>query len=258
MLKNEDDDSAGGSVLERIVHVVGDSLSVVGLSPKQIHQALARVKLAKPVERILPTSALIGAISQVVDRPNSTAYQFYFNSLGIHLNVSGRDPNGVVSKEEYDEVRSELIDDLQTIRDPDGKKVFEAVLPKEDVYEGEHLEDAPDILLIPRDYRYDVSGSLLNTFRRYQHKNHKPEGILLTNQSLQNQEDAQIYDVAPTLAAEMGLPIDSLTDGSILTDAADEVIQENWDTLTEGYNNARDSGDTSSVEDRLANLGYME
>jgi predicted AlkP superfamily phosphohydrolase/phosphomutase len=243
------------------VEAVASALSAVGLSPRRIHRGLGAVGLDRTVERLLPEDVLVAAQNQVVDHKNSVAYQILFNSLGVHLNVEGREPNGQVSTEEYDDVREELIEKLSQVRDPEENLVFDDVLPREEVYEGTHLEDAPDIVLVPRDYQYDVSGSIVDTFRRYPHKNHKPEGILISNRNLDVDPDdgASIYDVAPTVTAALGLPVDTETDGKVLGPfEADE--RADWDDLAGEYRkvSALESGPTDNVEDRLADLGYME
>ncbi|QZP38248.1 alkaline phosphatase family protein [Halobaculum magnesiiphilum] len=259
-LKGKSDESKSSSTMSKAVSTTANTLSKVGLSPRRIHSALESVGLASHVERILPADALVAAQNQVVDHENSIAYQLLFNSLGIHLNVEGREPHGMVPQNEYEEVRSELIDELKEIRDPDGKLVFDDVRPREEVYEGKHVEDAPDIILFPRDFRYDVSGSILDTFRRNPHKNHKPEGILISNRDLNvdPEKGASIYDIAPTVAAELEIPVDTNTDGRVLTDVEETVERQDWDELAGDYASGGSDQDTSSVEDRLADLGYME
>jgi len=259
-LKGEDDTHESSGVADAI-EAVTSALSAVGLSPRRIHRGLGTVGLDKTVERLLPEDALVAAQNQVVNHKNSTAYQLLFNSLGVHLNVEGREPHGQVSSDEYDEAREELINELSQVRDPDGNLVFDDVLHREEVYSGPHLNDAPDIVLVPRDYLYDVSGSIVDTFRRYPHKNHKPEGILISNRDLDIDPDegASIYDIAPTVAAALGLPVDTETDGEVLGPfEADERV--NWDELAGDYRKAADSdsGLTDDVEDRLDDLGYME
>jgi predicted AlkP superfamily phosphohydrolase/phosphomutase len=257
-LKGETADEDNSSPVASVADTTVSVLSTIGLSPRRIHRLLGTVGLDKAVERVLPEDLLVAAQNQVVDHENSTAYQLLFNSLGVHLNVEGRDPSGVVPQSDYEDVRSELIEELEGVRDPDDELVFDAVKPREEVYDGKHLDDAPDILLFPRDYRYDVSGSILDTFRRYPHKNHKPEGILIANRPLENADRAEIYDIAPTVAAELGIPVDSNTDGKVLTDTEETVERRDWDDLVEDYADTSAESDTSSVEDRLADLGYME
>lgn len=254
-LKGKDDET---SPVAQGVKATANTLSKVGLSPRRIHHTLDSVGLSDYVERLLPEDALVVAQNQVVDYPNSKAYQLLFNSLGIHLNVEGRESQGVIPEENYEEVRSELVNELKKIRDPDGNLVFDDVRPREEVYDGKHLDDAPDIALFPRDYQYDVSGSILDMFRRNPHKNHKPEGILLSNRSLGDIDQAEIYDIAPTIAAELGIPVDTKTDGTVLTDTEEQVEREDWAELAGDYAGSNVERDTSSVEDRLADLGYME
>lgn len=256
-LKGEKDGD-GTTLIESTVGATASALSKVGLSPQRVHSGLSRVGLAGLVEQLLPEDALVAAQNQVVDHPNSQAFQLYFNSLGVHLNVEGRDPAGQIPQDEYEETRAELIEELEAVRDPDGNLVFDAVKPREEVYEGKHLEDAPDIALFPRDYQYDVSGSLLDTFRRYPHKNHKPEGILLSNRELACDGDASIYDIAPTVAAALGIPVDTNTDGEVLLPDTETVEYADWDELASGYVGTESDSDMSEVEDRLADLGYME
>ncbi|EMA43496.1 type I phosphodiesterase/nucleotide pyrophosphatase [Halococcus morrhuae DSM 1307] len=257
-LKGKDEESKDErSLLETAVETAASAATTAGLSPQRIHRGLSTVGLAAIVERLLPEDALVAAQNQVVDYSNSAAFQLYFNSLGIHLNVEGRDPAGTIPEADYEEVRAELVEKLERVRDPDGELVFDAVRPREEVYEGEHLEDAPDIALFPRDYRYDVSGSILDTFRRYPHKNHKPEGILLSNRPLDAGKQAEIHDVAPTVAAALGIPVDTNTDGEVLLDIEEQIERENWDGISHEYVDGRSNEASSSVEDRLADLGYM-
>lgn len=259
-LKGQLNESKSLLVTSKVVNITANTLSKVGLSPRRIHSTLESVGLASHIERILPEDSLIAAQNQVVDPENSIAYQLLFNSLGIQLNVEGREPHGIVPQNEYEEVRSELIKELKEIRDPDGKLVFDDVRPREEVYDGNHIKDAPDIVLFPRDFRYDVSGSILDTFRRNSHKNHKPEGILISNRDLNvdPEKGASIYDIAPTVAAELGIPVDTNTDGRVLTDTEETVERQDWDELAGDYASGGSNQDTSTVEDRLADLGYME
>ncbi|WP_458208922.1 alkaline phosphatase family protein [Haladaptatus sp. NG-SE-30] len=257
-LKGDVNNDSKSSNLGSSVKVVSDILTQIGFSPQKIHRGLSKIGLAETVERLLPEEALIAAQNQVVDHENSKAFQLYFNSLGIHLNVKGRDPEGIIPKHEYDNEREELMTKLRKVRDPDGNLVFDEVKPREAVYSGKHLEDAPDILLVPRDYQYDVSGSILDTFRRNPHKNHKSEGILISDHSLGNIDQAKIYDIAPTIAAALGIPVDSNTDGTVLPGFEETVERKDWDELAGNYINQKSDNDTRSVEDRLADLGYME
>jgi predicted AlkP superfamily phosphohydrolase/phosphomutase len=47
----------------------------------------------------------------------------------------------------YEQVRSEIISQLQLLRDPSGHPVADRVLPGEEVYSGRYLDQAPDIVI---------------------------------------------------------------------------------------------------------------
>jgi predicted AlkP superfamily phosphohydrolase/phosphomutase len=256
-LKGKDDEYS--SLLQTSLGTVMTALSTIGLPPNRIHRLLSSIGLAGMVERLLPEKALLAAQDQTVDYENSTAFQIFYNSLGIHLNLEGREPRGTVAKEQYDDLRSGLIEELSEIRDPDGNLVFDEVLPKEAVYGGKNIEKAPDILLVPRDYRYDVSGSIVEPFRRNPHKNHRPEGLFVTNlDTSESLDEASIYDIAPTVAASLGLPIDTQADGEVLPVVKDHGKRADWSEMTEQYRSTAHETTDREVEERLEDLGYME
>jgi predicted AlkP superfamily phosphohydrolase/phosphomutase len=47
----------------------------------------------------------------------------------------------------YEQIRSEIISQLQQLRDPSGHPVADRVLPGEEVYSGRYLDQAPDIVI---------------------------------------------------------------------------------------------------------------
>jgi predicted AlkP superfamily phosphohydrolase/phosphomutase len=257
-LKGEDD--ADGSAVATLLGRGMSAASKVGLTPNRVHTALSAVGLAGIVERLLPESALVSAQSRTVDWERSDAFQIFFNSLGVHLNWAGREPAGTLSNSEYEALREELIAELERVRDPDGNVVFDEVKRKEAVYDGPHLDDAPDLLLYPRDYDYDVSGSILGPFRRYEHQNHRPDGILVaagpgvTDATV---DRASILDVAPTLAALLDVPLDDDRDGSVLPFCEPPSEEAPWRSLAHIDYGSSEVTD-SDVEERLADLGYME
>lgn len=257
-LKGEDDQEE--SVATNLVERSMSAASRVGITPNRVHSALGAVGLAQMVERLLPESVLVSAQSQTVDWSHSEAFQIFFNSLGIHLNRAGREPGGTLSESAYEELREELIQELERVRDPDGNPVFDKVRRKEEVYDGPHLDDAPDLLLYPRDFRYDISGSILGPFRRYEHQNHRPSGILVASGPAITDvtvNEASILDIAPTLATLLDLPLDIDRDGTVLPFCTPSVEATSWHSLVDFEYGSMNKTD-SNVEDRLADLGYME
>ncbi len=80
---------------------------------------------------------------------SADAQAYSFIPGRFYLNLEGREPNGCVSEEDYEEVRAELRDDLLDLEGPDGRPVCDRVVTKEEAFRGEHDAIAPDLVAIP-------------------------------------------------------------------------------------------------------------
>lgn len=70
----------------------------------------------------------------------------------IFINLNGREPQGAVTQEKFDETRDSVIKILQELKDPKtGKKIMEKVYRKKEIYKGKFLSFAPDIAILPAD-----------------------------------------------------------------------------------------------------------
>jgi predicted AlkP superfamily phosphohydrolase/phosphomutase len=76
----------------------------------------------------------------------------------FYINLKGREAGGVVSREEYDDLRTKLMGELAELADDEGNRVIKDVLKKEDIYSGEHFDIAPDVVINPVD-GYDPKGA---------------------------------------------------------------------------------------------------
>ncbi|MFO8080742.1 MAG: alkaline phosphatase family protein [Armatimonadota bacterium] len=78
----------------------------------------------------------------------------------IYINQRGREPKGSVEPgDEYEALRDEIIAGLMELTGPDGERVLERVAKREELWKGDALGAAPDLLAIPRD-GYDLKSSL--------------------------------------------------------------------------------------------------
>ncbi len=153
----------------------------------------------------------------------------------VYVNVRGRCPNGIVDPgEEYEQVKGEIIRILSEATDPDsGRRVFEGVWPREELYDGPYLENAPDIVfeLAPG---YMTSNAILppgllrGRFLRPLREGwdisgyHRPEGVFVGfGPAFRHAEnlDLSILDIAPTVLYLMDLPIPGYMDGQIAREA---------------------------------------
>lgn len=77
---------------------------------------------------------------------DTKAYGLGINSL--YLNVEGREPEGCVKKEDFNELRNELARKLEKVVDPEtGSRPIHRVFNPEDIYSGEQTKNAPDLVI---------------------------------------------------------------------------------------------------------------
>lgn len=203
----------------------------------------------------------------------------------IFINLKGREPAGLVEPGgEYEALRDEIAHKLLELRDPDsGALLIERVYRREELYHGPYLDQAPDLVIKWRDYRYWGRG-------RYDQNvpplfeppstwdfselpltgTHRPEGVLIAcgpgispGTTLNG---ARIIDLTPTFLAFLGLSIPADMDGRVLTDLFEpgflQPTCEGEVVGTEGTTEAA-SGVNLSEEDekkilkRLGELGYL-
>ncbi len=67
----------------------------------------------------------------------------------FYLNLEGREPRGKIPNEQYKEKRSKLKSQLQQIKGPDGNKVCNRIIEKENAFHGDYDTIAPDLVAIP-------------------------------------------------------------------------------------------------------------
>ena len=252
------DDGADRTLPRRVAAASLSACSAVGLTPRRVAAALDRVGLLDPVRRRAPDSVVReAATAERVDFANSVAYMRLPVELGVRINVAGREPDGVVAPAEYESVRAEIIDRLAAAETPAGDPVFSDVLPREEVFHGPHVEDAVDVVTVPRGFeqfpaarlRGDVFGPPGEPW------NHKRHGLVsVTGPGIDPGElaDAHLLQVAPTVLATLSVPRSDRMDASELP-VVDSVGEERYPPKAEPVSAAGDD----AVADRLSDLGYL-
>jgi predicted AlkP superfamily phosphohydrolase/phosphomutase len=99
-----------------------------------------------------------------IDMRNTVAFSDELNYFpGIYLNLAGREPRGIVPAEQKRETVLKVRAALLSVRDPwSGQPVFKGVVPREELFDGPHLERAPDLLLdlhLDNGYSYNLMPS---------------------------------------------------------------------------------------------------
>ncbi|MFD1571692.1 alkaline phosphatase family protein [Halorubrum laminariae] len=138
----------------------------------------------------------------------------------FYLNLEGREPNGSVPESEYEATREELIEDLESLTGPDGRQVCKRIVKGETVFDGDHDDIAPDLVVIPADgfdLKSGFSGKEAVFTEGPRNGMHKFENSLLyaTDPDI-DVEGANLFDVTPTILDLMDIDVDESLDGDSL------------------------------------------
>ncbi len=222
------------------------------------------------------------------------AFSEEMNSLpSIWLHVQGRDPLGIVKQgKQYESLRSELIGKLESWMNPfTGNKVFKHVHKREDIYSGECLKFAPDLILEPElcgNYAYNFQHSSksppghtapirkLNTHEfagckgETMNGTHRPDGIFFARgpsfKKNYKLTGASIKDITPTILQLLHVNADLKMDGSSLQRALNQKTQRVdgryfSESPSAEYQENKKTELTEEEEkilkERLENLGYL-
>jgi predicted AlkP superfamily phosphohydrolase/phosphomutase len=230
----------------------------VGVTSQRVGAALERVGLADAVAARVP-DAVVRAGSEQVDFADSDAYARSRTECGVRINLEGREPAGTVPPDEYEAVRRELIERLSAVRTPEGDPVFETVARREAYFGGPEADRAVDVVTVPAGFDHLLSTTLAgDQFGPPSEPwNHKRDGIVAVTGPAAERCDlsgAHVFDVAPTVLATFGLAADERMDGTSLVEDAGVRAYPAFDPGSA----VRASPDEGAVEERLADLGYLE
>jgi len=216
----------------------------------------------------------------LIDWSQTRAYSGGSVEQGVFLNVAGREPMGTVQMGgEYHRVRDRLIEDLRkSIHPSDRKPLFDWVEPRENVYSGEYLDNAPDIIFSLREYRMvvgeDAEPPLVGPWSQPRAGFHRRDGIVvlagpMIRKGIQLGK-SRIEDVAPTLLACWGLAADEGMDGEVMRGAIEpEFLVAHPARRADFADHAQDAHatwglrrepcerDAEDMEDLLKGLGYL-
>ncbi|WP_137287216.1 alkaline phosphatase family protein [Halorussus salinisoli] len=266
--KASDDETAGSatagrSVTGQVVSAATTTLGRVGVTPGDAYALATRLGVGDLLSSVLPYEA-VSAASEGVDWANSMAYCRSVE-LGVRVNLAGREPAGVVTPEEYEQVRADLIRTLSELRTPDGDPVFEWVRRREEVYDGPYAEYACDVLFMPANMNHVLSTNLIGQeFVPIDDHDHERDGVFVAaGPSFEGSElDADrlsLTDVAPIAMAAAGLDVPARMTGEVPEGLLSEsVARADYGEVPFGSDDAPgDDASDGSVEERLSDLGYI-
>lgn len=232
-----------------------------GITSQRIGRTLERVGLLDVAQRLVPADA-VRAASEQIDFERSVAYMRTRPECGIRINLEGREPAGVVPEDDYEFVRDELVSLLSGLDGPDGRPVFEDVSPREQYFHGPHVDAAPDVITVPREFDTYLGTWLVGDEFEVPStptRDHVRTGVIAAAGAGIDHgasiDGAHLFDVAPTVLATFDVPPTDRMDGSPLpvVDALDPEPHTEYDRSI-----GEDTEDREQVEKRLAELGYID
>jgi len=125
----------------------------------------------------------IGKLQEVashIDWANSTAY--LSGPFGIRINLKGRQAWGKIPPEQYEKTCEAIITALKQLRDDKGQPVLQNVYKASELYKGDAVSEAPDIVLTFREdnnytaYAGEIGGDLFQPARG-KSGDHRIDGI---------------------------------------------------------------------------------
>lgn len=257
-IKTEGDSSSSESPL---VSTLMSAANRIGITPGMGYRVVKYLGIENEVLRFVPDS-VVGSIVESVDWQSSRAFCRTTSEQGIRINLEGRDSAGVVTEEEYESVRDEIIEILRELETPEGEPVFEMVCRREELYDGPHVEDSCDILFLPADMNHKISPNLVGeTMIPTNIYNHKKTGVFAASSPIINNnaeiESLSLLDIAPIVFACLDLPVPDRFQGSVPEGLLEiDVRSKAYEGIKYG-DDEEYTQDQQDVEDRLSDLGYL-
>jgi len=168
-----------------------------------------------------------GALFKFVDWSKTKAYSAGF--AGIYINLKGREGQGIVEESEKEGTVNDIIKKLEYFKDPkNNKKVITNAYKREEIYHGNYIGNAPDIVIgFEPGYRMSWQSAIggltqeifTDNLKKWDGDHivdplHVP-GVLFTNFKVNN-ENPCLMDIAPTILGILKINVPEEIDGKSL------------------------------------------
>ena len=203
-----------------------------------------------------------------VDWARTAAYMSAPGSYGININLKGRQSEGIIDEQDYEEYRDILIEKIANITHPaTRRRLFPKVLRREEVYFGDQVKFAPDLIIIPADYgimlHHSLNPGVLIDFPE-QKGMHRLEGVIGIHgkeyELTKKINEAQLEDITPTILAFFGVPIPEDMEGEALcrylhNHVREPLIKKDIKKQTSAVNYSEE--EVGEAKEGLRALGYL-
>ncbi len=199
---------------------------------------------------------------------------FSYTPNGIYFNLKGRERDGTVEPgADCDRLFEQLKELLLDLRDPKtGNRMVRRVARPQEVYHGQKVALAPDLIVADSDPSYTLNFNLSPTAQVFEYPswrsgNHDPEGLLVAYGPRvargRRLERADLVDLCPTALHLLGEAVPDDMDGRAITEIL-SIAERVAVAPASGEPSALEFGpvmtdeDQEKVFERLKGLGYLE
>jgi len=203
------------------------------ISKERISSIINKLGLMKLAIKLTPRKILnkvpsdilsFTQMREIIDWEKTKAFACGDVSCGsVYINLKDREPNGSVTKKEYDSVVKDICKKLKKVKGMNGEELEFDIHLSKDIYTGKFADSAPDIVFFINGMKYGskfVYRKDKNIFVPSERQgDHKRTSILLglgPDVIQKEVKDARLLDLAPTMLKYFKLPIDKEMDGKVL------------------------------------------
>ena len=250
----------------------------MGFTPSNIYKILLKFGFSKAKVSFQARDKLISQLFlswNDIDWKQTKAYSR--GHVGqLFINKKGREPEGIVSDEEFDALKTEIEAKLLQFKDKD-RNIIEKILNPDEIYKGPYRHLSADILFMPSRLEYMALGTSAFISKKAVELcfgstgNHRMNGIFIIkgkgikkNYKIQG---AKITDIVPNLLFYYDLHIEKEMDGKILIDVYEpdffqskKIDYKKLDKKPgkeEEGKKAYSTEEVKSIKKTLADLGYL-
>jgi predicted AlkP superfamily phosphohydrolase/phosphomutase len=234
---------------------------LIDASPSRVRQFAAQLARSR-LGRLTPTPLYTWVKQRAIrsDTSSDTSVRRAWTTPAYESGVRLADPD--------DKATSDLVTELLVgLCDPNGAKIVKSVRRREEIYDGPHRFDAPNLLCELVDESVSLHEGLHASQEWVSREaepwgGHRVEGVVaIQGKGVGSEVGGNAADICPTVLTLLGLEVDSL-DGSSLVDPGESKLTSVGSPAGDHDNGGNDvvysEDQEAAVLEHLRGLGYVE
>lgn len=210
----------------------------------------------------------VGHESMADDIDWAATEAFAYGYMGrVFVHVSGAYADGTVAEGDYESIVTDIQRQLDALTHPEtGDSLVEKIYRTTEIYDGEHVARAADLVVIPIEWRYTFYGDFGEPWIHEPEEriaDHEPEGVVIASGPDVSDDtvSADVVDIAPTVLALHGLPVVEGMDGEPIHAITGDLGTGKASDPDKYRSGTREGSRTGTEEERarerLEDLGYL-